>query len=49
MLGLTSDGSLHLKVGEIDRQWKSRVISERKVEIIYENMDSIMRRILYRV
>lgn len=46
-LGLISDGSLHLKVGEVDRQWKSRVIDERKVLIILENiaLDSITRRI----
>lgn len=45
MLGLISDNSLHLKVGEVDRQWKSRVIGERKVEVIVENiaLDSVMR------
>lgn len=45
MLGLISDSSLHLKVGEVDRQWKSRVIGERKVEVIVENitLDSVMR------
>lgn len=47
MLGLISDSSLHLKVGEVDRQWKSRVIGERKVEVIVENiaLDSVMREI----
>lgn len=45
MLGLISDSSLHLKVGEVDRQWKSRVIGVRKVEVIVENiaLDSVMR------
>lgn len=45
MLGLISDSSLHLKVGEVDRQWKSRVIGERKVEVIVENiaLDSVTR------
>ena len=45
VLGLISDSSLHLKVGEVDRQWKTRVIGERKVEVIVENiaLDSVMR------
>lgn len=32
-VGLINDGGRHLKVGEVDRQWKSRVIGERKVEV----------------